>query len=307
MTYSADLVARSALIDAAAEIGGGKETPPGSNHTTYWAEVYPAANGPGMNWAWCAGFQSALYLRQGCDLRKVVSNPFYCPSIEGWARSRGFWTASPRPGDLVLYGVAGQESPHIGQFERWSGGYVQAIEGNTSPGTAGSQDDGGGVYRRLRPTSWVHGFVDMRAAIDHYAAAGVWAPVDGLARQREMRDAGIPVEADGLYGPDSQEHWRLYMSEIADLKTTVAELSRAVAALAKIVGEVRRAVTVPLDDRTKVAVGGKPGDEMPIGTLMAPLVRRVTATNTVLGDAYPELDAAYDAAVAAAVERGDAK
>ena len=94
MTYSADLVARSALIDAAAEIGGGKETPPGSNHTTYWAEVYPAANGPGMNWAWCAGFQSALYLRQGCDLRKVVSNPFYCPSIEGWARSRGFWTAS---------------------------------------------------------------------------------------------------------------------------------------------------------------------------------------------------------------------
>lgn len=306
MTYSADLVARSALIDAAAEIGGGKETPPGSNKTEYWDEVYPQANVLG-GWAWCAGFVTAMYLRQGVDLRKIISWPYYCPTIEAEMRRKGFWTTNPRPGDPVLYGTAGQPSPHIGIFERWSGGYVQAIEGNTSPGSAGSQDDGGGVYRRLRPTTWVHGFVNIRAVIDYYTDAGVIDPIDGLSRQREMRDAGLPVEVDGLYGPDSQQHWRLYMSTLKDIQDAVAEQGRQIAALAKVLGEVRRAVTVPLDDRTKVAVGGKPGDEISVGKLMAPAIRRITATNVILGQAYPDLDAAYDAEVAAAVERGDAK
>lgn len=36
--------------------------------------------------------------------------------------------------------------------------YVVTDGGNTSPGTSGSQDNGGGSYRRLRPFSSVHGY-----------------------------------------------------------------------------------------------------------------------------------------------------
>lgn len=209
-----DDLARSAVYLAAAEIGGGKENPPGSNHTTYWAEVYPAANGPGMDWAWCAGFLCAVYNRLGIDWRGIVAAPFYCPSIESWARVRGFWTTTPWPGDLVLYGYTGpgQVSPHIGIFERWTAGAVQAIEGNTSPGSAGSQDNGGGVYRRVRSLGWVRGFVDMRAAITYYTARGVWEPVDPRARQTELAAAGFDIEIDGIYGPATRADWSEYMT-----------------------------------------------------------------------------------------------
>ena len=281
MTYSADLVCRSALVDAAAEIGGGKETPPGSNKTTYWAEVYPEANRLG-GWAWCAGFLTAIYLRQGVDLRRIFSWPYYCPTIEAEARRKGFWTNTPRPGDLVLYGGAGQPSPHIGIFERWSGGYVQAIEGNTSPGSAGSQDDGGGVYRRLRPTSWVHGFVDMRKLIDHYAQAGTITPVDGLARQREMRDAGTPIDIDGLYGLDSRTKWSTYMSTLDDLAQQVKDIRD------------RQSATGPTTKR--IPIPG--GDPISADTALSRLVRAVEAL-TASSAATAEMLARIEAKVGA--------
>jgi hypothetical protein len=50
-----------------------------------------------------------------------------------------------RPGDIVVYAF-----PHIGLVERVEGDTLHSIEGNTSPGESGSQDNGGGVYRRTR-------------------------------------------------------------------------------------------------------------------------------------------------------------
>ena len=37
-------------------------------------------------------------------------------------------------------------------------GSVDTIGGNTSPGTAGSQSDGGGVFPRRRTPAEIHGF-----------------------------------------------------------------------------------------------------------------------------------------------------
>ena len=49
------------------------------------------------------------------------------------------------------------KTDHTGICESVSGQYVTAIEGNTSSGTAGSQSNGDGVYRRKRKLSLVLG------------------------------------------------------------------------------------------------------------------------------------------------------
>jgi hypothetical protein len=70
-----------------------------------------------------------------------------------YRRSAGMGDVSfGRPGDLLgLFG----ESTHVAMVERRVVGGYQTIEGNTSPGNAGSQANGGGCFRRLRPDSAV--------------------------------------------------------------------------------------------------------------------------------------------------------
>ena len=53
-----------------------------------------------------------------------------------------------RPGDIVVYSF-----DHIGLVEKVDGDLLYAIEGNTSPGSSGSQSNGGGVFRRVRSRS----------------------------------------------------------------------------------------------------------------------------------------------------------
>ena len=59
----------------------------------------------------------------------------------------------PKPGDVLVFdwNWATLSTNHVGILEKVlpSGNY-QTIEGNTSPGSSGSQGNGGGVYRRTR-------------------------------------------------------------------------------------------------------------------------------------------------------------
>ena len=58
-----------------------------------------------------------------------------------------------QPGDLVMFDWQGDGvADHIGIVEENhpDEGWMQTIEGNTSPGSGGSQSNGGGVYRRAR-------------------------------------------------------------------------------------------------------------------------------------------------------------
>lgn len=60
--------------------------------------------------------------------------------------------SSAQPGDLVgLFG----ESTHVGMFEKRVPGGIVCLEGNTSAGNSGSQSNGGGCFRRTRPSSAV--------------------------------------------------------------------------------------------------------------------------------------------------------
>lgn len=59
-----------------------------------------------------------------------------------------------RPGDLVVmdFSPSPPEAMHVGlALGPGKNGQIATVEGNTSPSNGGSQNNGGGVYRRTRP------------------------------------------------------------------------------------------------------------------------------------------------------------
>ena len=83
-----------------------------------------------------------------------------CGELMRYAKAHGQWvTKGFKPGDVLIYDFPNTEvkTDHTGICESVSGQYVTAIEGNTSSGTAGSQANGDGVYRRKRKLSLVLG------------------------------------------------------------------------------------------------------------------------------------------------------
>lgn len=134
---------RTAIAYARKHVGV-TERPPNSNRgprIDQWQRMCNVAAAP-----WCGCFVNACLVAAG-----FPSQPWlrYCPWIEGRARSgEGGWSwhrmDRAKPGDLVLYGR--NEAQHVGLYV----GNGVTIEGNTSSGPGGSQDNGGGVFVRKR-------------------------------------------------------------------------------------------------------------------------------------------------------------
>lgn len=93
---------------------------------------------------WCFE-QVGVYLGGGAS----VGN------FQQWGKRLGHIVDRPLRGDVGCWDISGDGWPdHIFFVEKvlrmgpvW---YLQTVEGNTSSGVSGSQDDGGGVYRRRR-------------------------------------------------------------------------------------------------------------------------------------------------------------
>ena len=128
---------KQVLAVAQGELGTA-ESPAGSNRTKYglW---YGLDGQP-----WCMMFVQWCFARAGKPLPYRTAS---CSALLRWYREhqRERIAAGPAPGDIVIYRFG-----HTGIVESASDGTVTAIEGNTSPGEAGSQSNGGGVYRRRR-------------------------------------------------------------------------------------------------------------------------------------------------------------
>ena len=60
----------------------------------------------------------------------------------------------PRPGDIIIYNFG-----HTGIVESVAGNTITATEGNTSAGEAGSQSNGGSVFRRKRSKTLVTAYI----------------------------------------------------------------------------------------------------------------------------------------------------
>ena len=102
---------------------------------------------------WCAVFVWDVF-RDAGGADSIHPKTAFTPTLAGWFRDRGQWSATPAVGALVFYDWPGDRLDriqHVGIVESFTDTTITTIEGNTSNSTFGSQDDGDGVWRRTRP------------------------------------------------------------------------------------------------------------------------------------------------------------
>jgi hypothetical protein len=141
---------------------GRTEQPAGSNDAPFLAAWRKGL--PSLSWMrgqpWC-GFacRAAYHYAAGKELPDGV---VYTPNIVQWARTGQGFTAVPataaRAGDLVVFNFPGGSSvaDHVGlALGPAVGGLIPTVEGNTSSSDAGSQSNGGGVFKRSRPVGLI--------------------------------------------------------------------------------------------------------------------------------------------------------
>jgi len=120
---------------------GVKESPPNSNEVKYNVWYY-GHNVSGAAYPWCMAFVQWVFNQAGARLPYLTAS---CSGLLVWYRRNRSESVhkTPRPGDIVIYDFG-----HTGIVESVGNGTITAIEGNTSPGSAGSQSNGGMVCRR---------------------------------------------------------------------------------------------------------------------------------------------------------------
>ena len=126
-----------------------------------------------------------------------------CSQLLAWHKQHGHVVSKNNiaVGDLVIENFSGtQETQHIGLVVQMIGyGFFHTIEGNTSPGEEGSQDNGGCVALKTRSVKQVVAVIrpeykqipaDVKG---HWAETAIeWAMDEGLMN-------GYP---DGTFQPD---------------------------------------------------------------------------------------------------------
>ena len=145
----------SKVIEVARGELGVTEDPPGSNHTKYWESYAPKMQGQ----PWCVAFLWWVFQQVGERMAffgggKTAS----CSVLLRWYKEKGLTVpvGEVQEGDIVLLNFHGGKDPeHCGlvtDVSYWSDGHraVYTIEGNTTPGGEGSQDNGGCVASKLR-------------------------------------------------------------------------------------------------------------------------------------------------------------
>lgn len=156
-------------VDKACSFAGTTEQPAGSNRGRFisaWQFVFtPNYDG----YAWCGAFLGAVLREVG--VTGLTDRVLYTPFILEDARlgRNGFEQIVPatqaKKGDLVLFNFPGGAGvDHVGMMVRdyVPGGLWETIEGNTSSSNAGSQANGGGVFRRSRPGAVIAGVARPR-------------------------------------------------------------------------------------------------------------------------------------------------
>lgn len=113
---------------------------------------------------WCGSFVNWILHHTGTyNEPSVVWTPGGAASYMKLGRWIHRHSEDVRPGDVVFFDWGGStqtaRTDHVGFVEAvLPDGRIQTIEGNTSPTDAGSQGNGGGVWRRVRPRGVIVGF-----------------------------------------------------------------------------------------------------------------------------------------------------
>lgn len=138
-------------LDVARGELGNTESPAGSNRTRYGAWM-------GMDGQpWCMSFVQWCFAQAGRPLPHRTAS---CDDLLSWYKRYcpERVVTVPQTGDIIIYNFG-----HTGIVEGVGvgkdAGYILAIEGNTSAGEAGSQSNGGGVFRRKRSKALVTAYI----------------------------------------------------------------------------------------------------------------------------------------------------
>lgn len=135
------------ILETAKSQIGTTESPADSNRTKY-GKWYGMDGQP-----WCMMFVQWCFAQAGQALPYRTAS---CSDLLNWYRRNqpDKVVFRAKPGDIVIYNFG-----HTGIVESVEADTITAIEGNTSPGESGSQDNGGGVFRRRRRLSLVKAFI----------------------------------------------------------------------------------------------------------------------------------------------------
>lgn len=107
--------------------------------------------------AWCGCFVAYAAIHEGGAHIPNKARLAYVPYIVSDASSgsnglRKVSISECRKGDLICFNFDGGVADHVEIAVGPISGETDCVGGNTSGGTSGSQSNGGGVYRRHRPT-----------------------------------------------------------------------------------------------------------------------------------------------------------
>ena len=111
--------------------------------------------------AYCGCVAGYFAIKVGGAKINVKARLAYVPYIAQDARAgsnglKAVSISSVSRGDLICFNFDGGVEDHVGMaLGPVVNGMVDCVEANTSPGTSGSQSNGGGIYRRQRPISQV--------------------------------------------------------------------------------------------------------------------------------------------------------
>lgn len=145
----------SNVIEVARGELGYTETP--VNRTKYWQDYDPSFQGQ----PWCVAFLWWVFQQAGERMAFFGGGrTASCGMLLRWYREQGLTVdvADIRVGDIVLLNFHGGKDPeHCGLVVETYGDAIFAIEGNTSPGLEGSQNNGGCVALKQRNPSQIVG------------------------------------------------------------------------------------------------------------------------------------------------------
>ena len=207
---------------AASQIGYSRWTDPqtGTKYGRWYAQYTGQAWYGNNGVAYCAMFTSWVFNQ--ANVKAAGLPGAYCPTMLNAARSAGKVLSNKKnakPGDIVFFDWDGGVVDHVGIVEKNMGSYIQTIEGNTSTGTGGSQDNGGKVARRTR--AW--GVVAAIVRPDYTAqVAGSVKPakldVDGNAGKKTVtalqsylkKNSLYSAELDGVLSNQDKQEFKKY-------------------------------------------------------------------------------------------------